>query len=89
MKLFSISGKRLETFRKDLNRGRKIILTRESGNQLIITRHVDSETDDEYFRSYVFNVTFNKSSMPLTHISFERLEKGLEGLGFIKYEAAK
>lgn len=89
MRMISITGTRLQTLRKDLNKGRKVILTRETGNQLIITRQIDRETGDEYFRSYIFNITTKTQSMPLTHLSFEKLEKGLEGLGFRKYEAIK
>lgn len=89
MKLFSISGKRLETFRKDMSRGRKVILTRESGHQLIISRWVNRETGDEYFESYVFNVTLKTKTPTLTHLSFEGLAKRLDGLGFIKYETTK
>ena len=89
MKMISITGTRLQTLRKDLNIGCKVILTRETGNQLIITRQIDRETGDEYFRSYIFNIATKTQSMPLTHLSFDKLEKGLEGLGFIKYEAIK
>ena len=87
MRLISITGTRLQTLRKDLNKGRKIVLTRETGNHLIITRWVNRETGDEYFESYVFNVTFKTQSPTLTHLSFEGLVKRLEGLGFRKYEA--
>ena len=89
MRMISITGARLETLRKDLNKGRKVILTRETGNQLILTRWVNRETGDEYFESYVFNVTFKTQSPTLTHLSFNGLAKRLEGLGFIKYEAVK
>ena len=89
MKTISITGTRLQTFRKDLNKGRKVILTRETGNQLIISRWVNRETGDEYFESYVFNVTLKTKSPTLTHLSFEGLAKRLDGLGFIKYETTK
>ena len=89
MRMISIAGTRLETLRKDLNKGRKIILTRESGNQLIISRWVNRETGDEYFESYAFNVTLKTKTPTLTHLSFKGLAKRLDGLGFIKYETTK